>query len=478
MGEQQATSSGADGGGPTWRWWRRRRYVVVLLAFLGFFNVYALRVNLSVAIVAMTANRTVVSENGTLEYEQEFAWDSKMQGLLLSAFFWGYLVTQIPGGWLAARVGGNRLFGFGLAATALLTLLTPPLARAGAYWLLALRVAEGLFEGVTFPCMHAVWARWAPPLERSRMTAIAFSGSYVGTVVAMPVCGLLANTVGWPSIFYVFGALCLAWFAVWWAVVAESPEKDPRIQPDELKYLQEVLGPDHSHKKISHPWKKFLTSMPVWAIVVAHFCENWGFYTLLTQLPSFMKDTLHFDLKQAGFMSGLPYLAMAIVLQIAGQLADVLRERRILTTTQVRRLFNCGAFLGQTVFMLLATALPSPAAVVACLTAAVGCGAFALAGYGVNHLDIAPQHASVLMGLSNTVATLPGIISPTVTGFLVQHHSAEEWKSVFYISSGIYLVGVIVYGLFASGEVQSWAEPQPQPQLEMRAYDNRAMDER
>ncbi|GLH15797.1 Vesicular glutamate transporter 3, partial [Gryllus bimaculatus] len=367
----------------------------------GFFNVYALRVNLSVAIVAMTANRTVVAENGTLEYEQEFAWDSKMQGLLLSAFFWGYLVTQIPGGWLAARVGGNRLFGFGLAATALLTLLTPPLARAGAYWLLALRVAEGLFEGVTFPCMHAVWARWAPPLERSRMAAIAFSGSYVGTVVAMPVCGLLANTVGWPSIFYVF-------------------------------------------------------------------------------------DTLHFDLKQAGFMSGLPYLAMAIVLQIAGQLADVLRERRILTTTQVRRLFNCGAFLGQTVFMLLATALPSPAAVVACLTAAVGCGAFALAGYGVNHLDIAPQHASVLMGLSNTVATLPGIISPTVTGFLVQHHSAEEWKSVFYISSGIYLVGVVVYGLFASGELQSWAEPQPQPQsppppppqLEMHAYDNRAMDER
>lgn len=58
---------------------------------------------------------------------------------------------------------------------------------------------------MTYPCIHAVWARWAPPLERSRLATIAFSGSYAGTVVSMPVCGLLATYVGWESIFYVFG---------------------------------------------------------------------------------------------------------------------------------------------------------------------------------------------------------------------------------------------------------------------------------
>lgn len=60
-------------------------------------------------------------------------------------------------------------------------------------------------QGVTYPCIHAVWARWAPPLERSRMATLAFSGSYVGTVVAMPACAYLAEGLGWPSIFYVFG---------------------------------------------------------------------------------------------------------------------------------------------------------------------------------------------------------------------------------------------------------------------------------
>lgn len=37
----------------------------------------------------------------------------------------------------------------------------------------------------------------------------------------------------------------------------------------------------------------------------------------------------------------------------------------------------------------------------------------------VNHLDIAPQHASILMGLSNTFATLPGILSPIISGYIV-----------------------------------------------------------
>jgi hypothetical protein len=54
-----------DGLGPSWHFWKRRRHVVALLAFFGFFSVYALRVNLSVAIVAMTTRRNVTLENGT-----------------------------------------------------------------------------------------------------------------------------------------------------------------------------------------------------------------------------------------------------------------------------------------------------------------------------------------------------------------------------------------------------------------------------
>lgn len=43
-------------------------------------------------------------------------------------------------------MGGSRVYGVGLAATAFLTVLTPPLARAGTGWLIAVRIVEGLFE--------------------------------------------------------------------------------------------------------------------------------------------------------------------------------------------------------------------------------------------------------------------------------------------------------------------------------------------
>lgn len=87
--------------------WKKRRYLLVLMAFLGFINVYTLRINLSVGIVAMTENRTVVHEDGSITFEQYFDWNSKQQGLVLSSFFYGYICTQFVGGYLASRIGGN-----------------------------------------------------------------------------------------------------------------------------------------------------------------------------------------------------------------------------------------------------------------------------------------------------------------------------------------------------------------------------------
>lgn len=80
---------------------------MVLLAFFGFFNVYSLRVNLSVAIVAMTENRTVIDADGNVSHEQDFPWDSKQKGLILSSFFYGYIMTQFLGGYIGTKVGGN-----------------------------------------------------------------------------------------------------------------------------------------------------------------------------------------------------------------------------------------------------------------------------------------------------------------------------------------------------------------------------------
>jgi MFS transporter, ACS family, solute carrier family 17 (sodium-dependent inorganic phosphate cotransporter), other len=125
---------------------KRRRYLVVVMAFFGFFNAFALRINLSVAIVAMTDNKTIKHDDGSLTYEQEFDWSSKQKGVVLSSFFYGYLVTQLYGGIIAKKIGGHLPFAVGIGATAVLNLLTPIAAIWSIYALIAVRVIEGLFE--------------------------------------------------------------------------------------------------------------------------------------------------------------------------------------------------------------------------------------------------------------------------------------------------------------------------------------------
>ncbi|KAK7600816.1 hypothetical protein V9T40_008257 [Parthenolecanium corni] len=445
---------------PDSSWWRRmllRRNVVTLLAFLGFLNTYMHRVNLSVAIVAMTSNRTLTAPNGT-EYQTaaEFDWDMPQKGNMLSSFFYGYVTTQLAGGWLGSRFGGVRVLGASVFASSLLSLLAPTAAYVGYVSLLVTRVFTGVVQGVTFPCIHAVWSNWAPPQERTKLASIAYAGGFFGTVVAFPASGYLANAFGWPSAFYIPAVTALVWCVAWFVWVRDNPQDDRWITRHELELLERSLG-SVRNEKIPHPWAEYFKSMPVWAIVCAHFCQNWGFYTMLTHLPSFVTDTLNFDIEKAAFLAALPFLVMSVGLFFVGSFVDMLREKHIFTTTQVRKIFNCGASVGQAIFMVAAARVHDSSLCIFSITATIGLGALAWAAFSVNPLDIAPKQASVIMGISNTFGTLAGIFSPTVAGYIVRDKTRAEWRIVMDIAAAIYASGAVFYGVFASGDLQPWA---------------------
>lgn len=319
----------------TLKFWEKRRYVVTLMLFLGFFNIYSLRINLSVAIVAMTRG---VTEGA----KPEFDWDSRQQGLLLSSFFYGYITTQLLGGVLTRKLGGHRLFGLGIFGTAVLTLLIPAASHIGFGALLAVRIISGVFEGVNYPSLPVIWSKWAPPLERSQLNSFVFAGNYVGIVIMLPICGVLSQNLGWESVFYVTGSVSVVWFILWMVLIKESPEVDPYITLEEKNYIQKSIGEDIvNDTDDSVPWKSILTSSAVWAIAVATVAQTWGDYTILTQLPTYLKDTLNLDLSQNGTVSMLPYLLLSITLVPTGYLADWLQKKGYMTTTQVRIKLNC-----------------------------------------------------------------------------------------------------------------------------------------
>ena len=97
---------------------------------------------------------------------------------MVGSFYYGYWVLQVPGAWIAMKLGGTRIFGYGVLLSSLLSLITPVATRYHVLALVGIRIVQGLFLGVTYPCNIAIWAKWAPPLERSTMVTMAIAGDF------------------------------------------------------------------------------------------------------------------------------------------------------------------------------------------------------------------------------------------------------------------------------------------------------------
>lgn len=278
---------------------------------------------------------------------------SLVQGIVLSSFFWGYIVTHLPGGMLAEKFGGKYSLGLGILSTAIFTLLTPVAVEWGDVTaLIVLRVLMGLGEGTTFPALNAMLAQWTPPEERSMIGSLVFAGAQLGTVFGTLLSGMILHYYSWPAVFYVFGMLGALWFLVWVLVCYNNPYEHPFISEKEVKYLHERMS-EHTHKKPPPvPWRHMMTSLPVWALIAAQIGHDWGFFTMVNDLPKYMSSVLHYSIKSNGLYSSLPYLVMWLSSILTSWLADRMITKGIMSRTNVRKLGTTIASIGPGAFII------------------------------------------------------------------------------------------------------------------------------
>jgi MFS family permease len=236
-----------------------KRTVFTALICFGFFNVYAMRVNLSEAVLPM---------------QLQYGWSDAEEGYVLSSFFWGYLCGQVIGALLAQKYGGKIVLGCGIFVTSALTLIIP-LVSHNIYLLYAVRAIMGLGESVTYPAANVLYTKWAPAKERTFIVTMGSAGAYLGTAFAFPIAGFLigagekkdahtnmptpsphlhpttspttAPTIlmyseSWPMVFYVFGALGL---------VSRHASSSMRLNP-----------PFSIHTTLALPWLTVATLCP------------------------------------------------------------------------------------------------------------------------------------------------------------------------------------------------------------------------
>lgn len=410
-----------------------RRHVVVALCACSLFICYIDRVNISIAIIPMA---------------EQFGWSDYTKGLVFASFFVGYLATQAIGGWLSNRYGGKYVLGFAVLWWSLFTILTPVAAGLALPLLLATRAIMGLGEGLAYPATFTLLSRWVPAHERSRATTFCHSAASLGVVAAILVAPWIAVTLGWEAIFYIFGGIGFFWYFFWHRYASSTPRKHPSITCEELDEIEQTTGND---EKITVPWSELARLPAVWAVFVNHFCFSWGLFVLLSWLPSYFSSQLNIQLESVWVYTVPPWLVLFLTTNTAGHIADRLIAGGM-SVTLVRKLAQSVGMLGLALGLLALNQVSSAVQAVILLCFAIGLGGFALAGFGTNFLDIAPRYAGIVWGVSNTFATIPGIVGVVITGWLVE--TTGTYSSAFVLTAALNFFAVMVWWLFATGEQQ------------------------
>lgn len=443
----------------------KTRFFVILMLFLGIANAYVFRTNMSVAIVAMVNQSALArtnddsNETSKIQYSDgEFNWSYKLQGYILASFFYGYVITQIPFGFLIKSYGAKAFLGYGMLLNSLASFLVPVAARKGGYLALCIvRFVQGLGEGPIVPCTHAMLAQWVPANERSRCGATVYAGAQFGTIISMPLSGLLAAhgfDGGWPSIFYIFGFISMIWCIVFLCKVPETPEQSKKINEVERKHILQSIWtevPGQTAEKT--PMLQIVTSLPFVAILLAHIAQNYGYETLMTELPTYLSTTMHLDVKTNGALSALPYLGMWLMAMLFAIIADALILHNV-SITITRKLMNSVGQYGPAL-MLFGVGYMQESLVLTMILFTIGLGlnGAIYSGFKINHLDLSPTYAGLLISITNCSANLVGLLAPMVAGHIINDNpDIASWRMVFLIATLVYTFCATFYLLFASGK--------------------------
>ncbi|KAJ8923269.1 hypothetical protein NQ315_001826 [Exocentrus adspersus] len=413
---------------------------IIVITIAGMRNI------LNVAVIAM------VSDSPPNENIPTYPnWASK-KNLMLSSFFWGYVVFQVLAGELAKKYGPKLLLGVSIFINSIFLLLLPYFgAQFGYLGVIACRVIQGLTQGPLQPCCHNLLSKWVPRQERARMGNFVYSGAPLGVLIALPTAGAISSSsVGWPVVFYLYGSIGILWTILWFVFGSESPSVSKMISEEEKRYIQKSTSV-HEEKTVPTPWKAIFTSAPVYAILICHCGQNWGYFTMITETPSYMDKILDFNLASNSALSALPYLAQWIVSHLLSPIADLLILRQVVSVGSSRKLMNSIGTLVPAVALISLMFLGSdqPALTLVIIVIAVGVNGGTYCGFNINHMDISPTHAGTLMGIGNTIG----------------NSQKQLWNIVFVTTGIVYVITGVMYILLGSGEEQPWNKLEDRDEL-------------
>ena len=393
-------------------------------------------------IMAVTAlNRLNLSIAGK-KIEEEFLFDTISMGKVFSAFLWGYAIFQIPWGYVCDRIGPMRtlttsIFCFGLGA-GLMGIAPNVAARTGISVLLAFQVIRfmtGVGEAaVSSNCVRVI-ASWTSLGERGFASGLQSGGLGLGGTLTPIFIAWSTIRFGWRASFYMCSAFAFLAMVLWRWYATDWPEQHPAVNEAELCHVHPHAAGRSTQRQITAnakrvPWLKMLSSVSVWGLILAYGCQGYAFYVYYNWFYFYAVKVRGLGLIEAALWTSLPFLAMAVFSPLGGWFSD-----RVARFAGRRKGRLYAVLLGMTVSAVLlysgshmkvtAIALPT-------IALAAGFNYFATSNFWASCIDLAPDFSASLSALMNTVGSVCGALSSTITASVAVH---QGWSSALDLAA-------------------------------------------
>ena len=358
-------------------------------------------------------------------------------GLAGSCFVLGYVLFEIPGGWLADRFGAR------LMLTRIVIWWSAFTALTGIAWnlgsLIAIRFLFGCGEAGAFPGATSAIARWFPRNELARAQSIVMFGSRIGFAMTSWVVIALMTSYGWRAVYWIFAVLGLVWAVGWSAWFRDTPEQHPSVGSTELAHIRDQRTASGQEARIA--WGALLASRNVWALCGMYSGYTWGLYFYIQWLPTYLEQARGLELPEIGPMAAAVLLSGALANLSGGWLSDKLAPR--LGIRAARRLPAVAGLVAAGVFLALAATIESDLLALVCLGLSFGSAELILAVTWATCLDIGGSAAGVVSGTMNSLGQAGGALAPWLIGMMVDR--TGTWELPLLVSAVYYGVSAVLW---------------------------------
>jgi MFS transporter, ACS family, glucarate transporter len=384
----------------------KNKYFLLFVLFLGWLIASLDRAVMSFAMIPI---------------QKELALDSSLTGVVLSAFFLGFILIQIPAGYLADKWGARKVLLIAVLLSSLFTVST------GIAWsvmaLIAIRFLFGLFEGL-FPSASSIAIAGSFPLkQRARAKVVVLLGSGFGQIVAALAGVAALALIGWRWLFVVLGALGVITFLLFWFGL------------DRKKKPTEAAGKNAAPRvsirtMLKNPliWSLTLTSLGINIV-------NWG---IASWMPIYLVQSRGLSMTEMGTLVAISGFVLLLSSFIISYFLDKF--------TGKERYFACGGAVAAAIFLFLLAAAPSPLMAVVYQTLAQICCSIVTFTVLTQPLKRFPEERiGTANGIINFGGQIGSFLSPMAMGLIVSASGGSYFVAFIFLAACVLIAAIAGY---------------------------------